>query len=99
VTIIVVGVVGTAGGAFLLWAAWWIYRGTPQHSKHHTTLPTVAAHHPLPKVIAGGGELYDLDEVAKEFGVDLGPDTDTWPAPRHTHRDPTTGRFVTRDKL
>ena len=49
-TIIVVGVVGTAGGAFLLWAAWWIYRGTPTHAKHRTTVaPTVAAHHPFPR--------------------------------------------------
>jgi len=31
--------------------------------------------------------------------VDLGPDTATWPALRHTHRDPTTGRFVPRGKL
>jgi hypothetical protein len=31
--------------------------------------------------------------------VDLGPDTATWPAPRHTHRDPTTGRYTRRDKL
>jgi len=65
---------------------------------HRATVPpTVAAHHPLPKTIAGG-ERYDLDEVAKEFGVDLGPDTATWPAPRHTHRDPTTGRYTRKEQ-
>lgn len=73
-------VVCTVGGVFLLWAAWCIYRGTPKHGKHHTTLPTVAAHHPLPTV------------------VDLGPDTATWPAPRHTHRDPTTGRYTRKEQ-
>jgi len=31
--------------------------------------------------------------------VDLGPDTATWPAPRHTHRDPTTGRYTRRGEL
>ena len=32
--------------------------------------------------------------------VDLGPDTETWAAPtRHTHRDPTTGRYTRRGKL
>jgi len=77
----VIIVVGVAAGVFLLWAAWWFYRGTPKHGKHRTTLPAVAAHHPLPTV------------------VDLGPDTATWPAPRHTHRDPTTGRYTPRDKL
>jgi len=30
--------------------------------------------------------------------VDLGPDTATWPAPRHTHRDPTTGRYTRKEQ-
>jgi len=108
VTIIVVGVVGTAGGAFLLWAAWWIYRGTPTHSKHYTTVaPTVAAHHPLPpaadlakamyEVRVSGPRSADALDVLKSAA--LGPDTETWPAPRHTHRDPTTGRYTRREQL
>jgi len=30
--------------------------------------------------------------------VDIGPDTEVWPAPRHTHRDPTTGRYTRREQ-
>jgi len=30
--------------------------------------------------------------------VDTGPDTETWPAPRHTHRDPTTGRYTRKEQ-
>jgi len=75
------------------------------------TPPAVAAHHPLPKQWEGKGEYYDLDDEAdlKRWraladgpadGVtarplpDLGSDTT-----RHTHRDPTTGRYTPRGKL
>ncbi len=98
-------VVCTAAGVFLLWAAWWIYRGTPKHGKHHIVLPTVAAHHPLPpadlakalyEVRASGMRGADSMDVLKTAAAD----TETWPAPtrRHTHRDPTTGRYTRKEQ-
>ena len=84
-------IVCTAGGVFLLWAAWWVYRGDKRHGKHRiitvpNTPPAVAAHHPLPVV--------DPTGIATEAWEKA------WARPtRHTHRDPTTGRFVPRGKL
>jgi len=98
VTIVVRVIIMAAVTAWFAWVAWFMHRLATSGKRHHATLPTVAAHHPLPKTIAGGGELYDLDEVAKEFGVDLGPDTETRPAPQHTHRDPTTGRYTRKEQ-
>jgi len=84
VIIVVAGAIMTAVTAWFAWVAWFMHRMATSGKRHRTTLPpAAAAHHPLPTV------------------VDLGPDTATWPAPtrRHTHRDPTTGRFVPRGKL
>jgi len=113
----VIIVVCTVGGVFLLWAAWWIYRGTPKHGKHHTTVaPPVAAHHPLPPAGHSGWPRSGAQELAKAMyevrasgmhGADAmavlksaaaGADTATWPAPRHTHRDPTTGRYTRKEQ-
>jgi len=70
---------GIMAAVIALGAVWFVYRATID-GKHRTTLPAVAAHHPLPTV------------------VDLGPDTETWPTPRHTHRDPTTGRYTRKEQ-
>ncbi len=87
-------VVCTVGGVFLLWAVWWIYRGTPKHGKHHTTLaPTVAAHHPLSR-----GPIIVPDDVYRDMVTDLGRDTEPSPPVRHTHRDPTTGRYTRKEQ-
>jgi len=94
-------IVCTLGGVFLLWAAWWIYRGTPKHSKHYTTVaPTVAAHHPLPPAVDLAKAMYEV-RASGMRGADAmavlksaAADTETWPTPRHTHRDPTTGRYT-----
>jgi len=91
VTIIVVG---TAGGVFLLWAAWWIYRGTPKHGKHHTTLPPADLAKAMHEVRASGMRGTDALDVLKAAAAD----TETWPAPRHTHRDPTTGRYTRKEQ-
>lgn len=95
-TIIVVGVVGTAGGVFLLWAVWWIYRGTPKHGKHHTTLPPADLAKAMHEVRASGMRGADSMAVLKAAAAD----TETWPTPtrRHTHRDPTTGRYTRREQ-
>jgi len=101
-------IVCTAGGVFLLWAAWWIYRGTPKHGKHYTTLPpTVAAHHPLPPAVDLAKAMYEV-RASGQHGADamdvlksaaVGADTRPPPPTRHTHRDPTTGRYTPRGKL
>jgi len=94
VTIIVVCI---AGGVFLLWAAWWVYRGTPKHGKHYTTLPPADLAKAMYEVRASGMHGADSLTVLKAAAAD----TETWPAPtrRHTHRDPTTGRYTPRGKL
>jgi len=86
-------IVCTAGGVFLLWAVWWIYRGTPKHGKHHTTLPTVAAHHPVSR-----GPIIVPDAVYRDMVTDLSRDTEPSPPVRHTHRDPTTGRYTRKEQ-
>jgi hypothetical protein len=99
VTIIVCSV----AGVFLLWAAWWVYRGTPKHGKHYTT---VAAHHPLPPAVDLAKAMYEV-RASGMHGADAmdvlksataGPDTAHRPAPRHTHRDPTTGRYTRKEQ-
>jgi len=72
---------------------------------HRTPPARAAAHHPLPvvdvgpdtqawpvpsRILGDSGERYDLDAVAAEFGVAL--------PVRHTHRDPTTGRYTRREQ-
>lgn len=85
-------IVCTAGGVFLLWAAWWIYRGTPKHGKHYTTVaPTVAAHHQLPPegARAFSGSMQKMTDPYQKAGLCQ---------PRHTHRDPTTGRYTRKEQ-
>jgi len=99
-------IVGLAGGVFLLWAVWWVYRGTPKHGKHYTTVaPTVAAHHPLPpadlatamhEVRASG--MHGSDAMAVLKSAAAGADTAPPPPTRHTHRDPTTGRYTRKEQ-
>jgi len=86
VSIVVAGAIMTAVTAWFAWVAWFMHRMATSGKRHRTTLP----HHPAATAAAH----HPLPTV-----VDLGPDTATWPAPRHTHRDPTTGRFVPRGKL
>jgi len=88
----------TTAWVSLVWTAWWIYRGTPKHGKHHTPLPpTVDLAKAMYEVRASGMHGADALDVPKSAALDA----DTRPAPtsRHTHRDPTTGRFVPRGKL
>jgi len=98
VRIVVAVTIMAAVTAWFAWVAWFMHR-TATYGKHHHTIPParVAAHHPLPVVDTGPdtetwpaprrtGELYDLDAVAAEFGIAL--------PVRHTHRDPTTGRYT-----
>jgi len=89
-------IVCTAAGVFLLWAAWWIYRGTPKHSKHHTTLPPADLAKAMYEVRASGMRGADAMAVLKSAAAEA--DTETWPAPRHTHRDPTTGRYTRQEQ-
>jgi len=98
-------IVCTAAGVFLLWAAWWISRGTPKHGKHYTTVaPTVAAHHSLPPAVDLAKTMYEVrasgmrgtDAMAVLKSAAL--DADTRPAPRHTHRDSTTGRYTRKEQ-
>jgi len=100
-------IVFTAAGVFLLWAAWWVYRGTPKHGKHYTIVAaTVAAHHPLPPAVDLAKTMYEVrasgmrgtDAMAVLKSAAAGADTATWPAPRHTHRDPTTGRYTRKEQ-
>jgi len=113
-------IVGTLGGVFLLWAVWWIYRGTPTHSKHYTTVAparVAAMTDPFgvtPHTVLLGKVGVSEQDLAKAMyevrasgmhGADaldvlksaaLG--ADTRPAPRHTHRDPTTGRYTRKEQ-
>jgi len=93
VTIIIVG---TLGGVFLLWAVWWIHRGTPKHGKHYTTVPPVDLAKAMYEVRASGQRGADGLNVLKSAAA--GADTETWAAPRHTHRDPITGRYTRREQ-
>ena len=87
-------IVCTAGGVFLLWAVRWVYRGTPTHSKHHTTLPPADLAKAMYEVRASGMRGTDAMAVLKSAALDA----DTRPAPRHTHRDPTTGRYTRKEQ-
>jgi len=93
---VIIVVCTAAGGVFLLWAVWWVYRGTPKHGKHYTTVaPTVAAQDlakAMYEVRSSGMHGADALDVLKSAAAG----TDTRPAPpaRHTHRDPTTGRYT-----
>lgn len=72
-------VVCTVGGVFLLWAVWWIYRGTPKHGKHYTTVaPTVAAHHTvdLAKAMYELSGMRGADALSVLKSAALGADTD-----------------------
>jgi len=75
----------TIMAAVTAWFAWvaWFMHRTATYGKHHHTIPPARVAAHHPLPI-----------------VDLGPDTETWAAPtRHTHRDPTTGRYTRRGKL
>jgi len=72
---------------------------------HRTPPARVAAHHPPPavdlakalhEVRASGMHGADGLDVLKLAAA--GADTETWPAPRHTHRDPTTGRYTRKEQ-
>jgi len=89
-------IVCTAGGVFLLWAVRWVYRGTPTHSKHHTTLPPADLAKAMYEVRSSGMRGADALDVLKSAAA--GPDTAHRPAPRHTHRDPTTGRYTRKEQ-
>lgn len=93
--IVVAVVIMAAVTAWFAWVAWFMHRMATSGKRHHATLPTVAAHHPLSR-----GPIIVPDDVYRDMvtDLDLGSDTATWPAPRHTHRDPTTGRYTRKEQ-
>ncbi len=76
-------IVGVVAGLVVSWSTWWWIIRRDKRHGKHRTT--------LPPTVAAHHPLPTV--------VNLGPDTATWPTPRHTHRDPTTGRFVPRGKL
>ncbi len=79
-TIIVL--VYTMGGVWLLWCAIWGF--THPHPKHRTTLPTVAAHHPLPLSTVSAADLLEPDTA----------DTPRYEVPKPSRRSSLQGRSL-----
>ncbi len=105
--IVVAVTIMAAVTAWFAWVAWFMHRAHTYGKHHHHTIPpAVAAHHPLAKRWDGKGEYYEADDEGDlqrwRALADSPPDGVTarpkLPV-RHTHRDPTTGRYTPRDKL
>lgn len=86
-------IVGVVAGLVVSWSAWWwIIRRDKRHGKHRTTLPPADLAKAMHEVRASG--MRGADSMAVLKSAAAGADTNTAPPTRHTHRDPTTGRYT-----